>query len=297
MVENPRVAVIIPCFNDGEYLRDAIGSLQQQEACEVVIVDDGSSAPETLRILDALRGEGIAVISQPNSGLGPARMTGIAHTGAPLIHTLDADDLLAPGALTILADVLAARPDVAFAWGNYRTFGARECTFPSAPHLDPWRITYFQEIPANCMIRRSTFTRFGGWEHAPYEDWDLWLRWASRGVAGIGIPRVTLLYREHATPRLYHQTLNAHDGHWRTLNARHPHIFRARMRNRRSSDSPTALKLLLTIIDATPGLSPFRRRQLWTLARYLVQPERTSSCFRGPLSRAHGKLQRIFEAR
>jgi glycosyltransferase involved in cell wall biosynthesis len=279
------VAVVVPCFNDGEYLREALASLLEQEACELVVVDDGSTNSETLRLLDELRAEGIRVVSQENAGLGPARMTGVRHTSAPFVHPLDSDDRLAPGALTKLADALESRPDVGVAWGHYRTFGASDCLFPSAPELDPWRITYLDEIPGTCMIRRTTLEEFGGWRHAGYEDWDLWMRYAAQGVTGIGIQSTTLLYREHPQPRLFQQTLIAHDRHWSALEAEHRSLFKARRLNRSRSSSPRRLKLLLPAIDAIPGLTSARKRQLWALARYFIQRERCSTCYRGPVER------------
>ena len=51
MVNPPRVAVIIPCFNDGLTLRESLASLEDQELCEVVVVNDGSTDPETVAYL------------------------------------------------------------------------------------------------------------------------------------------------------------------------------------------------------------------------------------------------------
>jgi glycosyltransferase involved in cell wall biosynthesis len=284
------VSVVVPCFNDGEYLLEALASISEQEPCEVVVVDDGSSDPMTLGVLEELRLTGTTVISQDNSGLGPARMTGVRNTTAPLIHPLDADDLLAPGALTLLADVLEARPEAGVAWGSYRTFGTTRCYFPSAPDLDPWRITFFDEIPGTCMIRRQTIERCGGWEHTGYEDWDLWMRYAECGVVGVGLPEVTLLYREHSEPRLYGTTLETHGRSWLNLQSRHVALFRARGRNRRLSSSPRSMKIALPLIETIPGLSPLRKRQLWSMARYLLQRDRASSCYRGPLERIRDSL-------
>jgi glycosyltransferase involved in cell wall biosynthesis len=289
-VLRPRVAVVVPCFNDGKYLREALASVSQQEPCEVVVVDDGSRDPMTLDVLEELRMSGTMVVTQVNSGLGPARMTGVRNTTAPFIHPLDADDLLAPGALTLLADVLEARPEAGLAWGSYRSFGTTSCYFPSAPDLDPWRITYLDEIPATCMIRRETIEQYGGWEHTGYEDWDLWMRYAESGVVGIGLTEVTLLHRQHSAPRLYTTTLETHARHWLTLESRHMALFRARGRNRSLSSSPRSMKIALSVIETIPGLSPLRKQQLWGMARYLLQRDRASSCYRGPLVRIRDSL-------
>ncbi len=58
-----RVAVVIPCYNDGRFLCDA-ASLREQEPCDVVVIDDGSNEAETLTVVDELEAEGAPVIHQ-----------------------------------------------------------------------------------------------------------------------------------------------------------------------------------------------------------------------------------------
>jgi len=59
---DPRISVVIPCFNLGPYLDEAVASclLQTYQDFEIVIVDDGSDDPETRRILDGYRRQGPA---------------------------------------------------------------------------------------------------------------------------------------------------------------------------------------------------------------------------------------------
>ncbi len=286
-----RVAVVIPCFNDGRFLGEALDSVAEQERCELVIVDDGSSDPETLSLLDSLRASGTRVVSQPNAGLGPARMAGVAATSAPYVHPLDADDRLAPGALTVLADALDADPKAAAAWGSYRTFGTSACHFPTAPWLDPWRITYLDEIPGTTMVRRDAIEAVGGWDAVGYEDWDFWMKLAENGFGGVGVPQVTLHYREHATPRLLSNTVAEHERRFRALRERHAPLFEARRRNRPGSDAPLPLKLLLPLIDSVPGLPEARKRELWGAARYFTQREMCSDCYRGPGERLRDAIR------
>lgn len=287
-----RVAVVVPCYDDGRFLGEALDSLARQEPCELVVVDDGSSDPETLALLEALRASGTRVVSQENAGLGPARMAGVSATTARYVHPLDADDRLAPGALTVLADALDASPMAAAAWGSYRTFGTSECHFPTAPRLDPWRITFLDEIPGTAMVRRDAIEAVGGWEAVGYEDWDFWMKLAEHGFEGVGVPQMTLWYREHAIARLLASTVAEHGRRYRALRGRHAPLFRARRRNWAASDTPLALKLMLTAIDSVPGLPEARKRQLWGMARYMVQREMCSDCYRGPVERLRDVVAR-----
>src|SRR5207248_2059881 len=114
----PRIAVVVPCFDDGETLVEAVASLEGQEAHELVVVDDGSSEPRTLDVLAELERGGVRVVHRPNGGLSAARMSGVESTTAPYVLPLDADDALAPGSLATLADALDADPGAVMAWGD-----------------------------------------------------------------------------------------------------------------------------------------------------------------------------------
>jgi glycosyltransferase involved in cell wall biosynthesis len=281
----PRVAVVIPCHNDGEFLADALGSLADQEPCEVVVVDDGSDVPGTLAILDRLERDGVRVVHQANQGLSAARMTGVASSFAPYVHPLDADDRLPPGALTRLADRLDADPRADAAWGDYEIFGRRRCRVPSADSLDPWRITYVDEIPGTSLVRRTRLLEVGGWDMGSgYEDWDLWMKLAEAGASGVHVPEVTLSYREHATPRMYRQSLARTTELRAGLAARRHRLFAERRRNWRHSRSSLGVKLLFPLVAALP-IPELRRQQAYALIRDVFEPRMSSDCFWGPRAR------------
>jgi len=68
-----RVAVVIPCWNDGRFVAEAVASVQaQREPCELVVVDDGSTDTQTAAELRWLEQSGVVVVRQPNprSGVG-----------------------------------------------------------------------------------------------------------------------------------------------------------------------------------------------------------------------------------
>ena len=73
------VSVIVPCFNDGAYIEEAIDSVEAQtyKNIEVVICNDGSTDKFTLEILDKLKSSGFIVLNLPNKGPSAARNEGI----------------------------------------------------------------------------------------------------------------------------------------------------------------------------------------------------------------------------
>jgi len=92
-----KVSIVIPCFNQGAVLREALASVEQvrnENLLEVIIVDDGSSEAKTTRILDEATKAGYSVVSQPNRGPGAARNTGIRLAKGEFILPLDSDNRL-----------------------------------------------------------------------------------------------------------------------------------------------------------------------------------------------------------
>ncbi len=277
--EPPRVAVVIPCHNDGRYLPEALASASQQETCELVVVDDGSDDAQTIEVLRKTEGEGVRVLRQENAGPARARMAGVEATSARFVQPLDADDRLVPGAVTALADALDGAPQAQMCWGDTQSFGARKCLHPRPEQLDPWRITYLAEIPGSSMVRREALEAVGGWNSVRgYEDWDLWMKFAGRGWTGVRLPSVFLFYREHPTPRLYARHLARHEELRAVLRSRHETLFRARSLNRRNSRSSRAIKMLFPLIDHAPLLSERQREKLWVRVRDVFEPGLKPRC-------------------
>lgn len=259
----PRVLVVVPCFNDRETLRETVESARHELDTALVIVDDGSTDPECLALLDALAGEGIEVIHQPNRGPSAAVMAGFAATSAPYVMRLDADDLLEPGALAELAQTLDSAPDAAVAWGDAQTFGLTTFRIPAPPRLDGWLLTYTNCIPgAGCLMRRSAVVEAGGWQlRDGWEDWDLLLALVERGWKGIRVPRVAFRYRRDAHGR-HMESLSDSERHYEELRTRHGALFARRAALRRESDAPRALNVLVPLIEAVPGVPRLSRIQL-----------------------------------
>lgn len=260
---HPRVAVVIPCFNDGMTVLETLESAQAQENAEIVVVDDGSTDESTLRVLDEIRARGVRVVRQENAGLAAARMAGVAASTARYVHPLDADDLLTPDALRRLADALDAEPEAVVAWGDIRTFGAIDLPQHRADLLDPWAICHLNQIPGTSLIRRQALLDAGGWVmKIGYEDWDLWMAFAERGWSGVHIDDVTLLYRI-GEGRMLANARHHHEALFAELRQRHPRLFANRGRNWRRSRAPLRMRLLFPLIGSLPvGEHPRHRLRL-----------------------------------
>jgi len=247
-----RVAVVVPCYNDGETLPDALESLREQEPHELVVVDDGSDDAATLAALAELERTGTHVVRRSNGGLSVARMTGVENTEAPYVMPLDADDALAPGALTALADALDADGAAAVAWGDVDIWGEFDVSVDVGKDLDPWKITYINTVPVASLVRRDALLTVGGWElRHGYEDWDLWMSLAERGFRGLYIPVPTLRYRRRAG-RMLEGCLPRHGELYAELRRRHMRLFELRRRNWLTSKEPLRDRMLFPLIACMP---------------------------------------------
>jgi glycosyltransferase involved in cell wall biosynthesis len=251
--------VIVPCHDDGPLAVEAVASVRAHpEPVELVVIDDGSTEPETAAALDRLRSEGVEVIRQENTGLGGARMTGVANTTAPYLFPLDSDDLLEPGSLTALADALDADAEAGFAWGDYVLFGDYEGRYRSPRAFLPWSLTYVNQYPVTSLIRRSALHEAGGWQMRAYEDWDLWLGFVERGIGGVRVDGIVYRRRLHGSSRLLAGARARHQQIYAELQARHPTVFAQRGELRRR-ESPGLLKrALYPIVFGRRAVVPFR---------------------------------------
>ena len=196
---NREVTVVITCFNYGAYLPEAVESALEQEggAPQVTVVDDGSTDPETLRELERLPAT-VKLIRQANAGLSAARNAGLRAASTPYLIVLDADDRLAPNALTLLRAPLDSNRKLGFTYGTARFFGAWEGTLEFPP-FDPYKLLYRHIVGSTALIRRELFDDVGGFDPSftAYEDWEFWVHAMAHGWRGQEVGEVTLLYRRH----------------------------------------------------------------------------------------------------
>ena len=275
-----RVAVLIPCFND-PLVAEAVASIDEREPIEVVVVDDASTDPRTIEVLERLRADGVHVVRhRHNQGLAAARATGMRATTAPYVFPLDSDDHAVPGALALLADALDSAPWAATCLGDYEEFGDHSSIVAIPDQIDPFRLVYTQEYGPS-LLRRSVLEEVGGWAQPgytgpAYEDWHLFMSLAERGERAVHLGRGVIIYRRRLhRGRLLSNARRHHRRIYRELKASHPQLFAARRAHRRASDLPRHRKLLYPFVYGARPRLPFEqklrfvldRAGIWTLRR------------------------------
>ncbi|MCT7966001.1 glycosyltransferase [Laspinema sp. D1] len=195
------VSVIIPCYNQGEFVLEAIASVEscQEQVYEILIINDGSTSPVTQKVLSYLQEKGYQVIHQSNQGLAAARNTGIKKARGRYILPLDADNRIKPAYITESVAILDEHPEVGVVYGNAELFGEKT-GIVEVPDFDINRLVAGNYIDACAVFRRTVWQDCGGYDsHIPqklgYEDWDFWLGVAEKGWQFHHIAEVMYEYR------------------------------------------------------------------------------------------------------
>lgn len=198
----PLISVIIPCHDYGQYLPQAIESVLQQtlQDFELIIVDDGSTDPLALAVLDQLDHPKITLYRQMNQGPSAARNLGISKASGRYICCLDADDHLAPTYLEKCVILLEANQGVRLAYTWVQLVGDETRVVPSVNwHPDLLRYVNFLYISA--VFYREDWCGAGGFQAGDHEDWDFWIHLATLGIRGQVIPEPLFFYRKHGRTR------------------------------------------------------------------------------------------------
>lgn len=231
---NPTVRVVIPCYNYGRFIREAVESaLAQQEASvEVVIVDDGSDDGQTPGQCDACRELGATVIRQENRGLPAARNRGAAGATAAFLVFLDADDTIEPSFVRLLHEAIATNdaPDVSHAYCQERFTGIHNGSW-LVPDWDPTLLLLTNLHPVTALVKRTCFEAAGGFDESlreGYEDWDLWLRFVERGWRGVRVREPLFNWRRHSAVTMITEANRRHERLYAALVHAHPQLYRDR---------------------------------------------------------------------
>lgn len=233
------VSVIIPYFNAHATVDDTIKSVLRggDELHQVIIVDDGSTAPEAVAHFNALRArhagdERFSFKTKPNGGLSSARNAGLALADGKYVLPLDADDVIEPDYLYLAVMALERNPELVAVscLVSYFADGQSPDTvidYVIAYDLDPLLITLENRAGvAGSVFRRSVLSQIGYSENLKaYEDWDLWWSLAERGAMAEVLPRVLYRYRRRQMGLFQQVGVKRHTELLAQIEARHPSLL------------------------------------------------------------------------
>ncbi|HSE65289.1 MAG TPA: trifunctional glycosyltransferase/class I SAM-dependent methyltransferase/polysaccharide deacetylase [Thermoanaerobaculia bacterium] len=199
----PTVSVVIPCYNLGAYVNEAVQSVLDQTYgdFEIILIDDGSTDPVTRNLFTSYVRPKTRILRTENQGLARTRNLGIQEAAGKYVSCLDADDLFEPAFLERTVALLDSDPSAAFVSCWLTAFGDSSflwnpttCDFPHLLAEDT--------VCSAALMRREAVLAAGGYDPAMpaagYEDWDLAIGMVERGLRGRIAPEYLFRYRVRA---------------------------------------------------------------------------------------------------
>lgn len=212
--EKPIVSIVIPFFNQGQYLYESVSSalLAYSGKTEIIVVDDGSTDPKTelyLREVVNLSGK-VRIVRQANQGLSSARNSGLDAATGQFVQLLDADDILIPGKLDVQVAHMNVCPAIDVSISDFLVSDetvthitrsdAAISRFPLTLDDFLYRWERGFAIPIHCaLFRKNVFSqaRFDTSARAK-EDWLFWCTLRSQGCRLAYVRGHYAVYRQHA---------------------------------------------------------------------------------------------------
>jgi len=204
-----KVAVIVPCYNQAPYIREALQAVRSQSFTDwvCVIVNDAStdeSDPVIRSFLEEAKDERFRYFSLPqNRGVSHARNYAISHSDSDYILPLDGDDIISDRYLEKTVPILNSNWALKLVYTDACDFGIKKSE-SLLPDFTLATMCYANPFHATCLFRRQAFYETNGYRENMkfgYEDWDLWLQFV-KNKNDVYRVRETLFYaRQKAQSR------------------------------------------------------------------------------------------------
>jgi glycosyltransferase involved in cell wall biosynthesis len=200
-----KVSVIIPCYNQGEYLDEAVNSVLAQtfQDFEIIIINDGSTDDFTNGKLKDYNKPKTKVIHTTNQGISAARNNGIRASSGEYILPLDADDLIGEKYLERAIDRFISVPNTKLVYCKAEFFGSEIGEWV----LDEYnfeKLLFNNMIFCSAIYRKNDYAKTMGYNENMIhglEDWDFWLSLLNESDLVFKIPSVCFYYRIRSNSR------------------------------------------------------------------------------------------------
>lgn len=209
----PLVSIVIPCFNYGRFVGDAVQSALAQtfSEIEVIVVDGGSTDGTTPKVVSALEGGNVkCFLREQANRVGSNRNYGIERARGKYICCLDADDRLEPTYVE-KAVFLLEHYGYDVVSSAVQMFGLTTERYDVAEQPTLELLLNHNEMATCGLFRKALWKEVGGYrDHGDgsaathiHEDWEFWIRLAAAGGRFFNIANDYLfLYRQHGSTSL-----------------------------------------------------------------------------------------------
>jgi len=204
--KDTRVSVVIPCYNDGEFIEQAVNSIKIQTLApsEIIIIDDGSNK-ETKEVLKNITGDNIVIVYQENQGVCKARNNAIKRVKSSYVLTLDSDDFFEPSFIEKAKKILDNDSTIGVVGSYVRVFAENKMDKVLKREAGGVESFLFaNNAVASSMFRKQCWDEVGGYDENMvngYEDWEFWLAIAKNNWKFEIIKEVLFNYRRKVESR------------------------------------------------------------------------------------------------
>ena len=225
------VTVAVSLFNYARFVPDCLNSIlaQRHQALELVVVDDASTADDSVDVVRQWMEQHAARFSRTlllrhkrNQGLAEARNTAFRRARGSVVFVIDADNEIYPRAIGRLHAAMATS-GAAATYSQHEIFGTRRGTGLSDIWHPEW-LRHGNYIDAMALVSRRAWLDVGGYTHIEggWEDYDFWCKFIEQGYVAAFVPEMLCRYRVHGTSMLRTVTARSYDAVFIEMTLRHP---------------------------------------------------------------------------
>lgn len=225
----PAVTVVVPSYNQGRFLDEALGSIASQGVATEIFVMDGGSTDNSLDVIRAWEHKLADWRSHPDNGQAAAINEGIARGSAPYVCWLNSDDLLLDNGLRHLVAALEQHPSWPAVYGkgwHLDDVSGRRSRAWVEPFNERRMATRCVIMQPASLIRRSAWSAVGGLDTTLKMalDYDLWWRLYKYGGPLGFVEKDVAINRNHdATKTRIHRRLHYKEA-IETVRRHHGHV-------------------------------------------------------------------------
>ena len=208
---NPIFSVVVPAYNQAQFLRYTIDSILAQtvKEFEIIVVDDGST--DNTAEVAASYGDKIRYVYQENMGLAGVRNTGVREARGNFVSFLDSDDMWAPNYLEKIRELAERHPDAGLfcAGVTYMNAKGEPLSRGYVPLVEPEKM-YAKILRGNFLYSIVTIRigvareNLSDVKFRRLQDWELWIRLLKKGVRFVGTDESLAFYRMHSANSTKH---------------------------------------------------------------------------------------------
>ncbi|MCI8875050.1 MAG: glycosyltransferase [Lachnospiraceae bacterium] len=193
-----KVSVIMPCYNDGKYIEEAVESVfaQTYKNIELIVIDDGSDEQETIDILNRL-GDRIVLLKTNHLRPAGARNYGITRATGKYILPVDSDDKIDSTYVAKAVEILEKNQNIGVVYCEADLFGEKSGKW-DLPSYSFDKMLLDNVVFVTALFYREDWEKVGGFNThmlAGMEDYDFWLAILALGKEIYQIPEILFHYR------------------------------------------------------------------------------------------------------